>query len=92
VHEASSSPSAAAVTEPARPANPAPPTTERLLLTVTQAAERLGISRSLLYELLATGDVESITIGRLRRIPAEALANYIRLQRARNQNSRTRRT
>jgi excisionase family DNA binding protein len=44
-----------------------------LLLTVDQAAQRLGIGRSLLYELIATGDVDSVHVGRLRRIPAEAL-------------------
>lgn len=61
------------------------PTSEPLLLTVAQAAQRLGISRSLLYELLAAGEIESITIGRLRRVPAEALTAYIQLQRAKNQ-------
>ena len=63
---------------------------EPLLLTVAQAAQRLGISRSLLYELLATGDIESITIGRLRRIPADALTTYIQIQRTKNQGPRTR--
>jgi excisionase family DNA binding protein len=53
----------------------------RLLLTVAEAAHRLGIGRSLLYELLADGRVESIHIGRLRRIPADALAAYIDRQR-----------
>lgn len=53
----------------------------RLLLTVAEAAYRLGIGRSLLYELLADGEVESIHVGRLRRIPAEALAAFIDRQR-----------
>jgi excisionase family DNA binding protein len=50
---------------------------QRLLLTVSEAAHRLGIGRSLLYELLADGQVESIHVGRLRRIPTDALATYI---------------
>jgi excisionase family DNA binding protein len=54
---------------------------ERLLLTVAEAAHRLGIGRSLLYELLADGQVESIHVGRLRRIPTDALATYIDQQR-----------
>ena len=41
---------------------------QRLLLTVPKAAHQLGIGRSLLYELLADGQVESLHVGRLRRI------------------------
>jgi excisionase family DNA binding protein len=52
-----------------------------MLLTVSEAAQRLAIGRSLLYELLAEGQVESIHIGRLRRIPTDALADYIDRQR-----------
>ena len=54
---------------------------QRLLLTVCEAAEQLGIGRSLLYELLAEGQVESIHVGRLRRIPIDALADFIDRQR-----------
>ncbi len=54
---------------------------QRLLLTVSEAAQRLAIGRSLLYELLADGQVESIHVGRLRRIPIDALATYIDQQR-----------
>jgi excisionase family DNA binding protein len=50
---------------------------QRLLLTVSEAAQQLGIGRSLLYELLADGQVESIHVGRLRRIPIDALADFI---------------
>jgi excisionase family DNA binding protein len=88
-HGASPSPNTVAATSPAPPAISARPTSEPLLLTVAQAAQRLGISRGLLYELLAADDIESITIGRLRRIPAEALTTYIQLQRTRNQSPRT---
>lgn len=88
-HGASPGPSAAAATGPAQPAISAQPSPEPLLLTVAQAAQRLGISRSLLYELLAADEIESITIGRLRRIPAEALTTYIQLQRAKHQGPRT---
>jgi excisionase family DNA binding protein len=87
-HDASPGLSTAGTAGPAQPAISAPPTSEPLLLTVAQAAQRLGISRSLLYELLATGDIESITIGRLRRIPADALSTYVQLQRARSHGPR----
>ena len=52
-------------------------TTVRLLLTVEQAAQSLGIGRTLMYALVRDGNVESVQIGRLRRIPADALARYV---------------
>ncbi|HEY3718422.1 MAG TPA: helix-turn-helix domain-containing protein [Jatrophihabitantaceae bacterium] len=59
------------------------PATVPLVLTIEQAAERLGIGRSLMYALVTSGEVESVTIGRLRRIPTDALVTYIaRLRRA----------
>ncbi len=51
--------------------------TEHLLITVTDAADRLSISRSKMYELLATGAVPSVHIGRSRRIPVDALEAYV---------------
>jgi excisionase family DNA binding protein len=54
---------------------------QRLLLTVPEAAHRLSIGRSLLYELLAAGQLESIHVGRLRRIPADAVVAFIDVQR-----------
>jgi excisionase family DNA binding protein len=48
-----------------------------LLLTVEEAAERLGIGRTLMYSLVSSGTVESVTIGRLRRVPTECLERYI---------------
>ncbi|MGI5223766.1 helix-turn-helix domain-containing protein [Actinoallomurus sp. CA-142502] len=50
---------------------------ERLALTVEQAAEMLGIGRDRVYNLLRTGQLESIKIGKLRRIPRSALDSYI---------------
>lgn len=88
-HDTSPGPSTAGEAGPAQPAISERPASEPLLLTVAQAAQRLGISRSLLYELLATGDIESITIGRLRRIPADALTTYIHDQRAKHQGRQT---
>ena len=51
--------------------------TPRLVLTVEEAAERLGIGRTLMYALVKSGDVESIAIGRLRRIPLDALDDFV---------------
>jgi excisionase family DNA binding protein len=47
--------------------------TDPLLLTPMQAAVALGIGRSKLYQLLQTGDLESVHIGACRRVPADAL-------------------
>lgn len=46
-------------------------------LTVEEAARRLGVGRTTMYALLASGEIPSVTIGRLRRIPAEALNVYV---------------
>ncbi|WP_061290959.1 helix-turn-helix domain-containing protein [Herbidospora cretacea] len=48
-----------------------------LLLTVPEAAEALAISRSKLYQLMASGAVDSIRIDGCRRIPLAALHLYI---------------
>jgi len=52
------------------------------LLTVDEAAERLGIGRSHAYVYLLRGDLESIKLGRSRRVPAEAVDDFIRKLRA----------
>jgi excisionase family DNA binding protein len=43
-----------------------------LVLTVEEAADRLGFGRTVMYSLVSSGAVESVPIGRLRRIPADA--------------------
>ena len=48
-----------------------------LLLRVEEAALRLGIGRTSLYRLIGTGDVESVQIGGLRRIPIPCLREYV---------------
>ncbi|MFE7278571.1 helix-turn-helix domain-containing protein [Streptomyces sp. NPDC057623] len=48
------------------------------LLTVPQVMTRLQLGRSAVYDLLRTGQLSSITLGRARRIPTHALADFIR--------------
>ncbi|MDH6523437.1 excisionase family DNA binding protein [Streptomyces sp. SAI-135] len=55
-------------------AGPAP----ALLLTVPQVMARLQLGRSAVYDLLRSGQLASITLGRARRIPAHALTDFIR--------------
>lgn len=48
-----------------------------LLVTVDEAARRLSIGRSHLYEYLLRGDLRSIRIGRSRRIASRDLDAFI---------------
>lgn len=57
---------------------------EPLLYTLPEAAAALRISRTKLYELLDSQEIESIHIGRSRKIPAEALRMYVERLRARS--------
>jgi len=56
-------------------------TQDKLLLTVVEAAHRLGIGRTLMYELLDTGEIFSVHIGRLHKVPVEALQDFIERRR-----------
>lgn len=49
---------------------------ERVLLTVEEVAERLGIGRTTTFRLVKTGEIESVRIGRLRRIHIDAVNAY----------------
>lgn len=66
-----------------RPTLVASPSSIRILLTVEEAAKSLGIGRTTMYSLVRSGGVESVLIGRLRRIPPAALDTYVRTLRPR---------
>ena len=51
--------------------------TERLLLTVEEAARRLGIGKTLAWELVWQGVLPSVRLGRCVRIPLSALEEWI---------------
>ncbi len=50
----------------------------KTLLTVEAAARHLSIGRTLMYGLIKSGAVETVRVGRLRRVPAEALTEFMR--------------
>jgi excisionase family DNA binding protein len=52
-------------------------TGERLLFRPEEAAQRLGIGRTKVYELMARGELRSVKIGAARRISATALADFV---------------
>ncbi|MHB1431408.1 MAG: helix-turn-helix domain-containing protein [Streptosporangiaceae bacterium] len=58
-------------------AAPGDPEPAALLLTVEEAARRLRVGRTLIYRLIASGDLESVKVGRLRRVPADCLPAYV---------------
>jgi excisionase family DNA binding protein len=56
-----------------------------VLLTVEEAARRLNIGRTTMYALVSAGAIESVTIGRLRRVPSECLDHFVAGLRSSNQ-------
>lgn len=66
----------AATTEPSNAA-----IESKLLLTVEEAAQRLGIGRTVMYRLVSSGAVESVTLGRIRRVPRECLTDFVAMLR-----------
>ena len=54
------------------------PAESPLLLTIREAAERLGVGRCMVQQLVLDGSIRSFKVGtKLRRIPPEALDEYI---------------
>jgi excisionase family DNA binding protein len=53
----------------------------RLLYSVPEAARLLGVGRTYMFRLIASGEIESIKVGKLRKIPRDALGLYIDRQR-----------
>lgn len=56
------------------------------VLTIEEAARYLKIGRTTMYALIRAGEVESVEIGRCRRVPLECLKDYVKrlLQRRRD--------
>lgn len=50
---------------------------DKLLLTPEEAALAIGLGRTKVYELLRAGALESVQIGAARRVPVEALREYV---------------
>ena len=67
------------------PTTPAPsevPAVAAALLTVPEAAARLGVGRSSVYRLIDSGELEVVHVGRSVRVPAGAITDLVeRLRR-----------
>jgi excisionase family DNA binding protein len=51
---------------------------EQILLTPERAAKRLDLSRRTIYELMNSGELPSVRVGRARRLTNEGLREYVR--------------
>ncbi|MER7129426.1 helix-turn-helix domain-containing protein [Streptosporangium saharense] len=49
----------------------------KLLVSASEASQMLGIGKTKIYELMASGELRSVKIGRSRRIPVEALTAFV---------------
>ncbi|MBM9621323.1 excisionase family DNA-binding protein [Streptomyces zhihengii] len=58
-----------------------------ILLKVEEAARRLRIGRTTCFALIRSGALESLLIGGLRRVPADAPAAYLARLRAEQQRA-----
>ena len=50
---------------------------EKLLLSIEEASEALALGRSLLYQKLQSGELQSVRVGRRRLVPVSAIREYI---------------
>jgi excisionase family DNA binding protein len=60
---------------------------EKLLHSPEETAEMLGVGRSQVFELIVRNEIESFKIGRLRKVPRDAIDTYI--ERLRGQAGQT---
>ncbi|MGH3859975.1 excisionase family DNA-binding protein [Actinokineospora sp.] len=64
-----------ALTQP-EPPIPPPAHDNRVLFTVEEAAQQLRIGKTRAWQLISTGELQSVQIGRLRRIHRDAITAY----------------
>ena len=50
-----------------------------VLFSVPEAMEMLGMSRTVIYELIRSGRLVTVTQGRRRLVPASAIDDYVAL-------------
>jgi len=63
--------------------------TTKLLYRISEASEVSSISRSRLYELMATGELESVKLGSTRLVPHDALEAFVARLRQSGADDRT---
>mgnify|MGYP002780297856 CR=1 FL=1 len=58
-----------------------PPSPDPICVKVTDAARMIGVGRTKLYELIASGEIEVIKLGKSTRITTASLRELVRRQR-----------
>ena len=53
------------------------PSETRLLLRVDEAGRQLNVGRTVMYELIRSGRLRSVKVGKLRLIPTSALVEFV---------------
>ena len=57
------------------------PPPDPICVRVNEAARMIGVGRTKLYELIATGEVETVKLGKATRITTASLHDLVRRQR-----------
>ncbi len=57
---------------------------EPICVRINDAARMIGVGRTKLYELIATGEVETVKFGKATRVTTASLHNLIRQRRISN--------
>lgn len=58
--------------------------TTAVLVTVKEAGRMLGVGRTTAYELIASGDLEVVHIGRCARVPVQSVIELVESLRHRD--------
>lgn len=65
------------------------PTERARLVTPGRAGELLAVSKRTIYSLIASGELNSVTVGRARRIPMDAIDQFVEELRAEHSETGT---
>lgn len=49
----------------------------KVLLTVEETAHKLSVGRNAVYGLMRRGELRYITVGRVRRVPVDAVSEFV---------------
>lgn len=52
------------------------PEIDRILYRVAEAGQAIGVSRSRMYELIASGEIPSVRVGNVLRVPVDGLREW----------------
>lgn len=55
---------------------------EKVGYSIEEAAQSLGVGRTTVYDLMNSGDLESVKVGRRRIIPVDAVGAFLAARRS----------